>query len=117
MSVDVTARGQALTRCATPTPHPPPPTHLPPSCPPTSPTHLPPSCPLPVRSSVLSLPFGLCKTGVLGGGATMLLVAWTNVVTNDILIRAFARTGRWAGISSLSSFFQRPTSAVHGASA
>jgi len=44
--------------------------------------------------SVLPLPFAICKTGVLLGGLTMLLVAWTNVSTCWMLIRACAHTGR-----------------------
>ncbi|KAI8464659.1 MAG: transmembrane amino acid transporter protein-domain-containing protein [Monoraphidium minutum] len=56
-------------------------------------------------SSVLPLPFAISKTGILLGCTTMVVVAWTNVATSCMLIRASARTGRltyeglaeWAG--------------------
>lgn len=56
-------------------------------------------------SSVLPLPFAICKTGILLGCITMAVVAWTNVATSCMLIRASACTGRhtyeglaeWAG--------------------
>jgi amino acid permease len=59
-------------------------------------------------SSVLPLPYSISKTGVLAGLLTMLVVAWCNAATSDMLIRAAARTGHttyeglaeWAGGAS-----------------
>lgn len=49
-------------------------------------------------SSVLPLPYAISKLGVLLGSATMVLVAWTNVATSCMLIRASAHTGRCARV-------------------
>ena len=56
-------------------------------------------------SAVLPLPFAMSRTGIVPGLLVMAVVAWTNVASNVMLVRAAARTGRltyegiaeWAG--------------------